>query len=170
MTRRSYFAAPALALAFACGPAAADDFLSRAEGTWRGKGWAKQSLDAPKEAVLCRITNTVDVSNNQLKTSGRCAVASQTFTVNGQITVAPGTGRITGSWRIPRGSGDAAISGQRQGNRIVFTFQAPEKSTKQDLLHKSLWTLGTSALTITASVKRPNDGKYISLSSLNFSK
>ncbi|WP_346913784.1 hypothetical protein [uncultured Roseibium sp.] len=170
MTRKSYFAAPALAFAIACGPAAADDFLSKAEGTWRGKGWAKQSLDAPKEAVLCRITNTVDAGSNRLKTSGRCAVASQTFTVEGQITLAPGSGRITGTWHIPQGSGNAAISGQRQGNRIVFTFQAPEKSTKQDLLHKSLWTLGASALTITASVRRPNDGKYISLSSLNFSK
>jgi len=165
---RIFIAAVALSLVLL--PAQADTLLADLSGNWTGRGWAKQSLEAPKEAVFCRIRNALSKDKNELKTTGRCAVANKTFTLDGLIAVSASSNRVTGRWRIPRGGGDAAISGRKDANQISFTFEAKETSTKQKLEHRAKWSLRGAVLTLTASASPPSNGSFVDLSSVQFKK
>ena len=151
-------------------PAGADTLLSGLTGTWKGRGWAKTDLGAPKEAILCRIKNSAGAKPNRLKISGRCAVANRTFTMNGEIIAAPGSNRVSGTWKDPRNGKRADISGQISGNRIRFTFEAEETSTRQTLTHSAQWQLNSAQLSISASVKPPSGGKSVTMSSVQLQR
>ncbi|MFK8035121.1 MAG: hypothetical protein AB8B94_13340 [Hyphomicrobiales bacterium] len=152
------------------GGAFANDLLAKAEGSWKGKGWFKNGLNAPKEIARCRYKNSMNASKNSLKITGKCSTANRTFNASGTITVADKPGRFSGVWNNPRGLGIITLAGKQSGGRINFTFQTKEQTTSKQLPHRSNWSISKSKLKLVGSVKDPKTGKYSNLSVMEFSR
>lgn len=152
------------------GPGFADALLSKADGKWSGNGWFKNGIDAPKEAARCRYKNQISSSGDKLTISGKCSTAGKTFKTSGSISVSGSGGGFSGGWSNPRGPGTIALTGQKSGSRITFTFRAKEESTEEYLSHRSSWTISNSKLRLVGSVKNPKTGQYSQLSVMEFSR
>ncbi|MEP0521666.1 MAG: hypothetical protein ABJO09_19490 [Hyphomicrobiales bacterium] len=148
----------------------ASELLAKAEGTWKGKGWFKNGLNAPKEVARCRYKNSMNRAGTTLKIIGKCSTANRTFSASGNITEGGNTGSFSGVWDNPRGLGIISLVGQQKGSRINFTFQAMEETTSKKLLHRSNWTISKSKLKLVGSVKDPKTGKFSNLSVMEFSR
>lgn len=159
-----------LVVASPLGTGHANELLAKAEGSWKGKGWFKNGLNAPKEAARCRYKNSMNAAKTTLKIVGKCSTANRTFSASGNITVGGKAGSFSGVWDNPRGLGIISLVGQQKGNRIHFTFQAKEETTSKKLSHRSNWTISKSKLRLVGSVKDPNTGKFSNLSVMEFSR
>lgn len=152
------------------GPSHANDLLAKAEGSWKGKGWFKNGLNAPKEVARCRYKNTLNAGKNTLKVTGKCSTSSRTFKASGTITESGKSGSFSGVWNNPRGLGIITLAGQQAGSRIHFTFQGKEQTTSKQLAHRSNWSISHSKLKVVGSVKDPKTGKFSNLSVMEFSR
>lgn len=167
---RTIFLAGMFVFAALAAPAIGNDLLSKAEGSWKGKGWFKNGLDAPKEVARCRYKNAINASKKTLTITGKCSTANRTFDASGSISVAGNSGGFTGAWNNPRGLGTISLTGQQKDSRIHFTFKAKEQTTSKRLAHRSNWSITQSKLKLVGSVKNPETGKYESLSVMEFSR
>lgn len=147
-----------------------NELLAKAEGSWKGKGWFKNGLNAPREVARCRYKNALNAAKNTLKVTGKCSTASRTFNASGTITEGSKKGSFSGVWSNPRGLGVISLVGQKSGNRIHFTFQAKEQTTSKQLPHRSNWSISKSKLKVVGSVKDPKTGKFSNLSVMEFSR
>lgn len=159
-----------LTISLLSGHGFANDLLKQAEGNWKGKGWFKNGLDAPKETARCRYKNKFNAKNDTLTIIGKCSTSSRTFNTSGNIAVSKKQGRFSGSWRNPRGIGTISLAGQQSGSRILFTFRAKEQTTSKRLDHRSSWKISKSNLSLVGSVKNPDTGKFSKLSVMEFSR
>ena len=102
--------------------AAADGFLARFAGTWIGQGAVRQTEDAAREAVYCRVTAELSPDGSKLQQSGRCAVGDQSRRVKGTLIYDEARRLVTGSWSGVR-EGPVQVSGQRRNDRLVMQLK-----------------------------------------------
>ncbi len=132
-----------------CGSAAWADPLSEMAGAWSGSGWARETLDGPKESIRCRLDNTYDADVIAIK--GRCAVPGRKLTLSGEIKRDGASDKISGHWFNPDGLGSVRISGVQRGDIIAFTFRAKDPETGHDIAQNVEWRVSPDALHLRAA-------------------
>jgi len=109
-----------------CRPGMADAFLERLAGEWSGGGWARQTPEAAREAIRCRLTFVTEGPKGALVVKGRCAGASARSQVSARMTPL-GDDRYRATWSAG-GQRLDHMSGRRSGNRLLFRWSYQEGS------------------------------------------
>ena len=104
--------------------------MTRLAGDWIGRGTFKSSPSAEPELVYCRITNSLSGGGAIISQKGRCAVATNSGRVNGEIT-SDGSGGYSGSLESISTRGPATITGTASGDQITFNAEFIDRRTKK---------------------------------------
>jgi hypothetical protein len=125
---------PLVLAGLAATPAVAGDdvLLSKLAGDWIGRGVFRQTLDAKKEPVYCKLTTTLLDGGASLLQKGRCALASNSAALEITITAA-GSGRYTGSGGGLgiASRGQATLRGSGSGNHIDLIADLIDTATNK---------------------------------------
>ncbi len=147
--------------------AADDPILSRLAGAWIGHGTYKQSADAAPERVYCKITNTLVQTGSALQQRGRCAVSSNSGTIDGLIT-ATGGGHYKGTLNSMATDGPADLSGTGSGGRLTLTMTFVDGITHKPA--QSLTTMTLSGNGYRLLTTRNDGGKAWTPTDITFTK
>lgn len=143
------------------------DTLAQMEGTWRGAGWAKETLQGPQETVRCQITNSYDAQSLTLTLTGQCVVPGRRLAVNGTLKGKDGTERITGSWSNPDGIGSAPVVGFQRGNIVAFNFNTIDLATGRKVAQNVEWQLVEADLRLRSTDRNHAD---VMMSDISFTR
>lgn len=120
--------------------------LADMDGSWRGSGWARETLQGPQETVRCQIANSYDKSALTLTLSGQCVVPRRRLTIAGTLTGSEGIERITGRWSNPDGIGSVRIVGTQRDGIVAFNFSATDPATGGKLAQNVEWRVSDGTL------------------------
>lgn len=120
----------ALTLAPATAIAVEDPLLARLAGDWVGRGTFKPSPSAEPELVYCKVTNSLAGGGSVINQKGRCAVATNSGRVTGEIK-SDGAGGYAGSLESISTRGPAKITGTASGDSITFQTEFIDRRTKK---------------------------------------
>ncbi|MCK7614771.1 hypothetical protein [Roseibium sediminicola] len=136
----------AIAVLLMCRACMADAFLERLSGQWSGGGWARQTPEAPREAVRCRLSFIPKGSSGSLEVTGKCAGAGSQSQVSARLTpLGNGLYRATWSaagWRLDH------MSGRRSGDRLLFRWSSQEGNATEVVTGEFGLALFGSALSL----------------------
>ncbi|MCP4383965.1 MAG: hypothetical protein GY798_21580 [Hyphomicrobiales bacterium] len=104
--------------------------LARLSGDWIGRGTFKSSPSAEPELVYCKITNSLSGGGAVIRQKGRCAVATNSGRVTGEIK-SDGAGGYSGSLESISTRGPATITGRASGDQITFQAEFIDRRTKK---------------------------------------
>lgn len=141
--------------------ALADPLLEQTTGTWTGRGWFKQSPDAPAEATRCRIHSRFDAPSRRLILRGRCAVAGRSGAFDAHIASHDGGLAYDGHWSSQLAGHPATLAGRRRGNAIHFDVRATDRQSGAPLRGRMIWQLGEGRFMIRNSRTMPAGGSVV---------
>ncbi len=147
--------------------AAVAEPLADMEGTWRGSGWARETLDGPQETVRCQIANSYDAVTLTLTLSGQCVVPGRRLTMSGTLTGSDAEERISGRWSNPDGVGSVRIVGIQRDDVVAFNFNATDPATGRDLAQNIEWRVTGDTLHLRSTDR---DDPSLMMSDISFSR
>ncbi len=137
--------------------AALADPLADMAGSWRGSGWAKQTVDGPQETLRCRIDNSYEQATLTLTITGQCIVPGRKLSLSGTLAGTEGAERITGRWSNPDGFGSARIVGVQRDGIVAFNFNAIDPGTGQTVAQNVEWRVSDNGLRLRSSDRENPD-------------
>lgn len=141
--------------------------LADMDGSWRGSGWARETLQGPQETVRCQIANSYDTSTLTLTLTGQCVVPGRRLTIAGTLTGSEGMERITGRWSNPDGIGSVRIVGIQRDGIVAFNFSATDPATGGELAQNVEWRVSDGTLRLRSTDRSNPD---IIMSDISFSQ
>lgn len=145
----------------------ASDVLARMNGEWQGRGWVQRTLDGPRETIRCRTKNSyIDVSR-RLVVKGLCALPGRKFKMEGTVSRAGDTNRISGRWSNPFGVGSTSVDGTENGDSVTVAFSARDRETGELLQQSMDWTTSDVGFQMTV---RTLEGEQFQRSSVEFKR
>lgn len=121
--KKFVLAASALALGTSAAAASEEDYLTRFEGSFSGKGQVRTSAEGSPYNVTCSVSG--NVTANTLNLDGTCrAMAVVSRKIGADLKVSP-DGTYSGTY-IGSKIGPAAIKGRRAGDKVILTVNWPK--------------------------------------------
>ena len=132
---KSVIIASAMVSVCVAGPVLAKDpvaVLKQLDGSWKGRGLGRQSLESGTEKALCQIRSEFDEATSVLTTSGHCATAKAKIKIHGELKYHAETESYIGDLfsRFGDDGGKTTSNGKLVGKSIVL------KTTNSDDLGK----------------------------------
>ncbi|MCC2110961.1 MAG: hypothetical protein KDJ16_02895 [Hyphomicrobiales bacterium] len=163
------FAAPAIDTVRAD---AATDFLAALSGSWKGRGVARQGVDAAEEAILCRITSKLGGDGTKLTNSGNCAAAQTKIKIGGELRYSAATATFIGNLLTTGGdAGSSNSSGRLAGSSLrlkTTNFDTTGKVTARGVV--VITPSGGNRYVIEADVTDVATGKTYRAAKITFSR
>ena len=96
--------------------------LKQLDGTWKGRGLGRQSLESGTEKALCQIKSAFDEDTAILTTSGHCATAKAKIKIHGELKYHARTETYIGDLfsRFGDDGGKTSSNGKLVGKSIVL--------------------------------------------------
>ncbi|WP_298861587.1 hypothetical protein [uncultured Sulfitobacter sp.] len=139
--------------------------LADMDGTWRGAGWAKETVQGQKETVRCQIRNTYDYASGTLTLAGQCVVPGRRLNMSGMLQGSDTSEKIVGRWSNPDGIGSVRITGIQKEGIVAFTFSAKDPETGRDVAQNVEWRVSDGTLRLRSTDRKSPD---IMLSDISF--
>ena len=143
------------------------DPLTDMAGPWTGSGWARETVEGPREKVRCKLTNTFDKAAFTLTVSGKCVVPGRKLSLAGKLRGKAGSEQVTGRWFNPDGIGSTAINGIRRNSIIAFTFRATDPASGQVMSQNVEWRVEPEMLRLRATDRAQPD---VMMSDMTFTR
>jgi hypothetical protein len=138
-------------LALLCAGVASAEPLADMAGTWRGSGWARETVAGPQETLRCQLSNRYDAVEKSLTLSGECIVSGRRLSIAGTLTGTEGAQRITGRWSNPDGIGTTRVVGLQRDGIVAFNFRAVDPKTGRQVAQNIEWGISEGALRLRAT-------------------
>lgn len=129
----------ALAGAAIAGPASAsgaDEFLRQFEGSWRGGGSVKRSLDAKPMRIQCALNMSLNEAKKQLENTGKCATTSGKGNVEGEIVYSDSGHSLRGTFLRSYGN-TKVLKSSGSWDSDAMTFNATHQDTITEEVSRS---------------------------------
>jgi hypothetical protein len=159
-----------LAGSLCCSPARADEqsFINRFDGNWSGGGQVRRNADSPVFNVTCTVAG--DRAAIRMAIDGNCRGAIVvTREIGARVRYDAATGTYSGTYVGAR-VGPAAISGRRDGDRVIFTINWPKPVNGSTKAQMTIVNDGRGTLRIQVVSRPKTGGPATTLSNLVFSK
>lgn len=156
----------AISIVLTTGVAAADT-LAAMDGSWRGSGWAKETVQGPQETVRCQMRNFYDAGTLTLMLAGKCVVPGRRLTMSSTLVGTDGSERITGRWSNPDGIGSVRVVGIQRDGIVAFNFTALDPATGGQLAQNVEWRVSEGMLRLRSTDRRSPDNM---MSDITFSQ
>jgi len=149
---------------------ASEKIFNNMSGKFRGKGLVKASAKGKKEAIRCRMNNSI-ASPKRINLSGNCSVTGFVFSLRGFIEQTGGSSYKANMFRSLANLKQSNFSGKRSGSRIKFSFNARDAISKSDV-KASIVLNSANAKSFTVQISRtdPKTKKIFNVGTLKFSK